>query len=467
MLKTLPPIVAGWCLALLGSPAPAAPDDLFEDNRRVLREGMVAVSDALDDRPGGSPMLDRLRGHLGTLDARAISLLRRAAKEPDAPPANPRRIGVLHMPLDAGTRHVEVVHDPAGDLFARDLSDPDAWLALDWPAIGDVMIDWGAPVPPGPSSPAGEAAEAPLWPGRVRLTDLLISQRYTGPGRSRAASGLPPTQRVLADERIWTRTPRDHDPSRPAGVLVWISPTPAWQPPELFSAADDLGLIVVGAFNNGNERAILDRLQVAFDMLETVRRRHLVDDERVYVTGMSGGGRCASILVACFPEVFRGAVPIVGLNSWHVVRFDDGRYIPRSFAQPRDRVFAMARERRIAAITGDADENQFEMQERARMLAEDGMLVRLDDYPDMGHEMATADRFADAMSWVDEPARSARNAADQLARARLDEHVERFGQGPPASDEARASLVAVTAAGPWSDPAWTAAEWLGYQRPGR
>lgn len=459
-------IAVAVLVAAVARAAWGGPGDLFEVDRRPVRRAVVTAGEAYDDGArAGSPMLDRLDGVLADLGAREIAVLRRAAEASGGVPEGSRRLGVVHLLGSVSTRRVELVCDPAGGLHARDLDDAElSPVDLDPARLGELMIGWGAPVPT--ALPADGAAAEP-WPGRVILTDAVVTQRYTGRGKSRASAGLPAMRREVSDDRVLVRLPEGHDPAAPSGVVVWVSPVDdPWMPEVFGPALDELGLILVGAAGNGNQRPILDRLQVAIDALETVRRAHLVDDERVYATGMSGGGRCASILLGAFPEVFCGAVPIVGMNSWHVVRLDDDRMIPRQMATPRRDVERVLKTRRLRGITGSEDINAFEMRERTRMCAEDGLDYRLDDYEGMGHEMPTPERFAAALRWVDEPRRVAIAEGEAAARGLLGAHVERFGEGPPAGDEARASLVEVTRAGPWSGPARTAARWLGYDLPG-
>ncbi len=454
------------CLTMIPSALGARPTDLFEADGRPARQAVVTAGDDLPaDRPENAPMLDRLSGILADLDTREIARLRRAAARFEGDPElidTGELVGVVHLIGRTGTERTEL-RWVGPDLVARSLDRDDLEPALlDARGIGDLMINWGAPIPTG-----GEMVN---WPGRVLMTDAVTTQRYLGPGRSRGSVGLPPMGRVLTDEHFEVRLPAGYDPTTPSGVLVWISPRPdTWMRnlETLFGPVlDELGLILVGARNNGNDREILDRLQVSFDALESVRRAHFVDDARVYVTGMSGGGRISSILLCSFPEVFAGAVPIVGMNSWHVVRMDDGKYIPQQLPVARRERLAILKERRMRGITGDKDFNAFEMRERTRMFVEDGLQVVLDDYPGMDHEMPTAERFATALRWVDEPARARFAEGADTARMHLEQYKAEHGACPPQTDEAREALLRVVRAGPWSEPAWQAAAWLGYDRPG-
>ena len=80
--------------------------------------------------------------------------------------------------------------------------------------------------------------------------------------------------------------------------------------------------------------------------------------------------------------------------------------------------------------------------------------------------MPTPNRFTEALRWVDEPQREAAERARAKAADLLAAHAQRHGEGPPTTREARQSLVAITQAAPWTEPAWTAALWLGFDRPG-
>lgn len=48
-------------------------------------------------------------------------------------------------------------------------------------------------------------------------------------------------------------------------------------------------------------------------MIDTVRARHGVDADRIFVTGLSAGGAMASVMLATYPEVFAGGAIIAGL----------------------------------------------------------------------------------------------------------------------------------------------------------
>lgn len=282
---------------------------------------------------------------------------------------------------------------------------------------------------------------------------------------------FPPVSRRVDSEQWHVRLPKGHDRAAPAGVVAWISPTPDGRfPPVYEPILDELGLIAVGADSTGNERPVTDRLQLVLDGIEMVRRGWLIDRTRVYISGFSGGGRCASLLQLGLPEELSGAVPVAGIDSYHDVSAGQaGEQVggtggrgggvsswPARMGKPLAPGLRALRDRRVAVPVGELDYNHAEAAARVRLLAADGIPARLDPVPGLGHALPGVSPFADAFRWVDEPSREARRQAVERATNLLVEIK------PGAGD--RAALIDVVRAAPWSEPAWTAAELLGYSR---
>jgi hypothetical protein len=95
----------------------------------------------------------------------------------------------------------------------------------------------------------------------------------------------------------------------------------------------------------------------------------------------------------------------------------------------------------------------------------DGLALKLYDYPDMGHSLPRPDRFLEAMSWVDGPYRAVRKGEEEAAGKALEAYAARHGDKPPPDEAARKMLIKVTEVGPWTAPAWRAAELLGVAAP--
>lgn len=280
--------------------------------------------------------------------------------------------------------------------------------------------------------------------------------------RSRLKMQYPRLTRVLGQETFRVRLPMRYDPGTPAGVLAWISPTPDGRIPDIFGpVCDQLGLIAIGVDNNGNQREITDRLQNHLDSLETLTQHALIDRERIYLTGMSGGGRCSGILLLAFPDLFAGAVPIVGLDTYHnAPTGDPGKFWPKRLARPAGPTRKLLEERRIRSITGTADFNEPEMVLRTQLLQDDGIEAQIDVIEGMAHTMPNAEQFTKALVWVDEPRSGAIEDATKRAREILTETESQDAAIPAV----RRRLIEVLRMVPDSDLAWQAAERLGIKR---
>jgi len=395
-----------------------------------------------------------------------------------AEPARTREVGeppdaqlIAHLHLRSQTderRVVRLVRGPDGSFVAawigddgsaqlrvEVLPDPIVALAEIWPDYrGGFSESEEADLPLGRVF----EAEKPYTPSLHVIDQATLSERFWG-GREVRIDG---SRRDLEEERLFVRLPRGYDPRTPAGLLVWINAGDSGEPPAPFhKALDALGIVCIGAARSGNNRLISDRYQLALDGVATAKRRYHIDDERVYVTGISGGGRTASNLQGCFPDVFTGCVPIVGVNTFRNVPTGTGRFWPAGYMKPRIELLRLLRQRRIAPMTGNDDFNYQSTLSTARVMRQDRLDVRVFEWPDMAHTLPTPDRFLEALSWVDEPWRDARAHARAEAADRLDRYRRRFADDPVQTDAQRAMLVGVMEAGPWTAPAWEAASLLG------
>jgi dienelactone hydrolase len=237
------------------------------------------------------------------------------------------------------------------------------------------------------------------------------------------------------------------------------------QIPRIFhEACDELNLIAIGVDNNGNARELTDRLQTHLDSIATIQAHYRIDPRRVYVTGMSGGGRCSSILQLAFPDVFMGAVPIVGLDSYHrTPTGSEGKYWPERLAKPAARWFRLLKHRRFAAITGTMDFNAPEMRTRTQQMKQDNINIRLDIIEGMGHTMPSSEQFHEALKWVDELQQEQIKAAADEAKRALDNFLKRSKGGLATDTKDRIVLIQITIDAPWSEAAWEAARLLGIE----
>jgi predicted esterase len=434
-------------------------DGLREDPLRVdgLPPSAVFISTGQD--PGvveywETPMLGQLAGVVRILEPADLVRLRRGLRptepgETDA--ASPR--GILHLLRGRSQAEFRVMALPGRNLHILVGADGRSWAFAD-SVLARSGVDWDRTSwSPRPSDPGvrisrnGTAAPFELDPATVRRA---------------FRTSYPLLKRHAPQEIIHLRPPRSHRLERPAGVVVWIGPTGdgRW-PPAYETVFDELGLIVVGADRTGNDRPITDRLQVLLDAVHAAREAWLIDEQRIYAAGYSGGGRCASLLTLRLPELFAGSVSIAGLDSHHnAPTGGPGEHWPARLGKPLEPTLRLLRQRRIAAIVGDLDPNLAETTARIDLLRADGIPVQLSTVPNHAHALVSVEQFAQALRWVDEPIRFTRERAASEA-----EHMWKDHSGAdPSEPQGRAALIAVIRKAPWSEAAWKAAERLGYPK---
>ncbi len=472
-------IIAILCSWLGGFTREHAPQDIWRVGRRVPERAILLTDpsstlglendDAIDSFTLESPMLARLAGAAGVLDRDAIRRLPGtvigAARSTDPDLLDSERRLIVRLIARDASKDVEILHAPNGRAAARELSEGGMGTAvwLDRSAFDGIISTTGHYLGPIENAAlpheTGEIFELahPLTTGWFHMTSPLLGKRMFPGMRVRVRGSF----RELDREILTCRLPKGYDPRNPAGLLVWIDPTDIGEPPtQLHAATDELNLIIVGARNAPNDRFVADRMQLGFDGVATACERFHVDESRIYLTGMSGGGRASSMLWLGFPDVFAGAVPIVGLNHYRQITVD-GKDMAAGSGRPSGWQLHTLKTRRIAPMTGPIDFNYEEMRIRSTQLENDGFDIRFFEYEDMGHTMPTAPRFYDAMAWVDEPWQIARDESIAKARELLAQYEERFSQGSAARlPRACEMLVEITRIAPWSEPAWEAVELL-------
>jgi hypothetical protein len=428
----------------------------------------------------GSRMYHRVRGIAAVLEPRDVRLVMgMVLRKPVGMAPNDQAVTLATLSLCAGgeARRVDLVQSPDGSMWSRLCpawagargeggDKPDRLESLDRERLLS-MIDeqgWGAYAgrfdePASEGKPAAEPSVVelpkPYVVGRYTLDSETISRRFLA-GRP---TKINKADRVLELEKLLVRSPRGYSPRNPAGLVVWISADDDGQPPGCVFPTCDAGNLIVASFAKcGNTRPVMNRYQMALDAVATVSRSYHVDLRRVYVSGISGGGRVASIVAACFPDVFSGCVPIAGLNCHEALPAGGRRYIPPAFAKPSGRLLDRWRQRRTAAITGEKDFNQPEITAAAQILRGEGVQAKVFVFAGLGHELPTAEQFSEAFSWVDEPYQKVRQGELEAGERALRSAGE--ADGPAKSEADRAALMRVTEVAPWTPAAWRAIERL-------
>ncbi len=197
---------------------------------------------------------------------------------------------------------------------------------------------------------------------------------------------------VLAlDERInWKMyVPNNYDPSKPAGLFVYISPTPrGWMPRGWQTVFDEENLIWISADSSGNETHTKKRMFFAVLAPEIAAKRYQIDPDGVYLSGFSGGGKVAAVVAIHFANLFRGAIYIGGAQKWTNVDPD---------------MLSAARLNRYVFVTGTRDFNLALTKKIYRQYAQVGIdQTKLVNIPGMGHTTPNAEYFRQSLKFLDQ-----------------------------------------------------------------
>ena len=222
---------------------------------------------------------------------------------------------------------------------------------------------------------------------------------------SRGQAHMPPYE--ITKEKFRLLIPESFSPGANStnwGLLVWVSPSdspnvPAeWEP--LLARHK---LLLIGAYNAGNQRNSFDRFRLAVDASHNIRQRFRLDPKRIYVSGFSGGGRIASMLGVGYGDIFRGTLPICGVNFYTDLPAEGGKTFEHSYI-PDSGIAALARTNgRFALLTGESDPNR----ENTKAAYEHGFRkytfshVLYLEVPKMGHAIPSAEWIEKALDFLD------------------------------------------------------------------
>ena len=215
----------------------------------------------------------------------------------------------------------------------------------------------------------------------------------------------------IREESFEVYVPDSYDSNTPYGLMVWISPSPDGSMQHyqgVQELMDKYKIIWVGANNSGNEESTYERrIPLALDGSYNISKIYNIDPNRVYVAGLSGGGRVASITAFHHSDVYSGGIFIIGANYWESMavpgkkntRWRSGGPKPRGKYLLRAKKFG-----RYVLLTGDNDINRLQMhtyyEKRYRKILDNVLYIQV---PGMGHEPPPIEEFEKALQYVDRP----------------------------------------------------------------
>ena len=158
----------------------------------------------------------------------------------------------------------------------------------------------------------GHAADAPATGAfeiQRTLAEVLGEQRAAG------LAGIQPPDEVVSWQ---VYVPESYDPGRPPGLLVYISPIQSGRVPQDWERVlEARNLIWMSADKSGNQVHVQRRALYAVIAPTVIGANYAVDRSRVYLTGMSGGGKMASMVAVDHAHIFKGAVYNCGVEFWN------------------------------------------------------------------------------------------------------------------------------------------------------
>ena len=248
--------------------------------------------------------------------------------------------------------------------------------------------------------------------GHVTLTfkdrsDLSTNKEIaTRMGWDLAADEAAKVDYTLADESFEVYLPKTYDGKQPFGLFVYVSPGPSGKPPRNWlKSIDDHRLIWVSPNKVGNDRFVRLRMGLAIDAVHNLRQKYTVDPQRIYVAGVSGGGRVASMLGVGFSDVFNGGFYMIGCNFYRQERSaEQNGVFRRSYNVPPTKLFVLAKKSKHVFLTGDTDGNREQTQLYYEGFKRDGFEhCTYLQVPGMGHRAPDTEWFEKGMAALDAP----------------------------------------------------------------
>jgi len=173
----------------------------------------------------------------------------------------------------------------------------------------------------------------------------------------------------------------------PHGVLVFVGPRDdAYLQEGWAEVLDRHNLAWIAAQGYGNDKPRAQRVLVALMALKHLQRTLQLDRARLYIGGMSGGGRIASQALTRFPGFFSGALCIVGAD----------------YVAPESELVPEMATKRVVFVTGDGDFNRREIRAVYSRFLDAGVTqAHLIDLQDFDHQYPDAEQFDAALELLD------------------------------------------------------------------
>ena len=182
--------------------------------------------------------------------------------------------------------------------------------------------------------------------------------------------------------------PKTYHASRPAGLMVYVSPTAVGKIPTRWKQIiAERNLIWVSVNKSGNNMSLYRRMIEASISPAYIAKNYEIDPSRVYISGFSGGGRVSSLTATFYPQLFNGAIFMSGVDPWGV--------------NP-PALMSLIKNNRFVFITGSNDFNLRETRDVFHTYEEAGIeQVKLMVINNLAHDIPGAGKLDEALEFLD------------------------------------------------------------------
>jgi len=209
-------------------------------------------------------------------------------------------------------------------------------------------------------------------------------QDLLGDAAGKVASIITPDETISWEVYV----PETYRANEPAGVIVFISPSDSGSIRRGWSGViDERNLIWIGANQSGNRVFVPRRVLLSVLALAAIQQEYVLDEERVYVAGFSGGGKVASMVSTEYANTFKGGVFMCGVEFWDV-------------EQPR--LIESIRGNRYVFLSGEHDHALESTKRSYRAYRNAGVQnIKLLNVRNMGHEYPPRRELSKAIEFLD------------------------------------------------------------------
>lgn len=208
-------------------------------------------------------------------------------------------------------------------------------------------------------------------------------------GEERAASfsGV-----IAPDEKLKWKiyVPKTYTPSKPVGLIVYVTHSNSWggSTKAYNDLLDEKNIIWAGVVGAGNKKPLNARLMRLLLTPNFVARDYVLDPDRVYVGGNSGGAHVASVLATSKPKLFKGGLFVGGALFWK---------------DKEPAAIDLVRQNRFVFISGSKNPGLKEVQTTAVAYKEAGVEhTRFFLMPNVGRKAPTSTYIRKAIDFLDD-----------------------------------------------------------------